>query len=80
MLAFNTTLRRLDLSRNIRLGGAGVAGLARGLAAAEASSLQDLVLSQVAADSKVGVGMRHSISHFFKYWSLGSNIVKSIGF
>ncbi|GAX80636.1 hypothetical protein CEUSTIGMA_g8071.t1 [Chlamydomonas eustigma] len=52
MLAFNTVLRHLDLSRNIRLGGAGAAGIARGLAAAEASALQDLVLSQVAADSK----------------------------
>jgi len=52
MLALNTALKRLDLSRNIKLTGQGVANIAKGLSAANSSGLQELFLSEVSADNK----------------------------
>jgi hypothetical protein len=51
-LQSNTSLRRLNLSRNIKLGGPGLTQLAKGLVSAENSALQELYLSEVGGEPK----------------------------
>lgn len=53
VLSSNQTLRRLDLSRQIKLGPTGLAAIAKSLMTVENSALQELILAEVAADAKV---------------------------